>query len=91
MRQSIKAVGGQLKTLHGSGSFDLRSMGRATINRSSLINFDEQAQKFYIEFLEPELVKFNQSIRNMFFDEYKDAANKEIDMINEYRRQGVLA
>jgi hypothetical protein len=87
--QVFKAKGGSLETLH-KGFLDLRQLGPISMRRSSEIEFDEVYQKFYIKFLEPELIQFNEEYRTIFFDTYELAVEKEIEVINAARLAGIL-
>lgn len=87
--QVFKALGGQMETLH-KGFLDLRTLGNVEMRRSSEIKLDPNAQKFYIEFLEPELLQFNPQYREVFFDTYELAVEEEVRFINEARLNGVL-
>jgi hypothetical protein len=85
----VKASGGMImETLRGP--LDLRKMGPVTVRRSSEILFDEEAQSFYIHFLEPQLERFNLELRSLFFDTYELAVDEEVERINTARKTGVL-
>jgi hypothetical protein len=87
--QVFKAKGGTLSTLH-KGFLDLRALGPVQMRRSSEISLDEETQKYYITFLEPELASENPRFRDIFFDTYELAVEREIIEINQARLNGVL-
>jgi hypothetical protein len=87
--QVIKSKNGVVETLH-KGFLDLRKLGPITMRRSSEIKLDEETQKYYIEFLEPELTIFNQEYRTYFFDTYDLAVEREVKFINWARKNGLM-
>lgn len=87
--QVFKVKNGTMETLH-KGFLDLRKLGPITMRRSSEIEFDENTQKFYIRFLEPELEWMNETQREFLFDTYELAVEEEVRIINQARLQRAL-
>jgi hypothetical protein len=86
----VKAKGGIMMETLRDNDLDLRKFGEVSVRRSSEIQFDEANQKFFIEFLEPQLKERNPEFRTKFFDTYELAVCKEVEVINEARKSGVL-
>jgi hypothetical protein len=76
--------------------FDTRFLGKREVYRMSEIVFNEEKQKFFIYFDE-KIKKFNGGWRQyqemgmvVYFDTYEAAVEKEIELINEYRKKGLV-
>lgn len=75
------------ETLRG-GPVDLAKMGEISVRRSSEIMFDEQAQQYYVCFLESQLLHHNEQLRKELFDTYELAVAHEVEILNKERRLG---
>lgn len=83
-----------LRVKKGSG-LDLRSLGSTVeVERVSEILWEEVAQKWFVKFVAgPMAGKFivkPGSTATCYFDEYEDAVEAEIAVLNYVRLQGVL-
>lgn len=90
-----------------SEGIDLRSFGEAKVERASLIEFDEAAQKFYVKFLLGDLTDrkltyglyaaaMQKAVHHelvpqvMFFDQYEEGVEKEIETLNAINAAGMI-
>lgn len=85
----IKIRNGQLETLRNK-DFDIGKLGRFEVRRSSEILFDADEQKYYIHFLDAEIQHMNPLLRNEFYPTYEAAVDREVSLINEARKAGVI-
>lgn len=77
------------ETLRG-GPVDLSKMGAISVRRSSEIKFNEDKQRYYIEFLEPKLLHMNKEMAEYLFTTYEFAVDHEVITLNRLRKQGVF-
>lgn len=75
---------GHVQTLL-KGPVDLSKLGNISVRRSSDIMFDEDVQKFYVNFLDSDLQHMNAKARTMLFDTYEEAVAYEVERISEFR------
>lgn len=78
-----------LRQKKGQG-VDLREMGEASITRTTDIRFDEHKQQFYIVILTGRLantVVCNELGVPLYFDDYEDAVDYEIEMVQASRQR----